>query len=178
MGRQDVGAEDGLLVHDWLQNLGDVWGSDWSVNWDGVGLVDWHGVWLVNWDWLGHWDGLGHADQLDSLHWHWREVTTGTETVTSKTGWGRDGNWGGNQRSTVAQALASKSQTTKTAEVGVSVKTPWGGQWSTDQWAEAKAVSGHVGDKSQDLRITYGWLVPSTNIHAKVATTYNEEFHF
>ena len=40
VGSEDSGGHNGLLVHDWLNDLGDVWGSVWTVHW--------HGVWLCN----------------------------------------------------------------------------------------------------------------------------------
>ena len=51
-------------------------------------LVNGHGVWLINGNGLGDRYGLRHGHQLDGLHGHGRKVSSMTETVASKAGWG------------------------------------------------------------------------------------------
>lgn len=85
---EDGRGENRLLVHHWLDDLGDVRGSNWSVNGNGVGLINWDGVWLIHGDGLGDWDRLGDSHQLDSLHGHWAEVTAKTKSVSAETSWG------------------------------------------------------------------------------------------
>jgi len=154
--RDDMGGDDGLLVHNGLHNLGDVWGWDGLVNWHGVWLVDGHRVGLVNWDWLSDWDGLWHTDQLDSLDWDGREVTTVTEAVAAKTSWGsvRKGEWGS------AVAEADGTWTTVAAEL----TTGTDGTSTVADWASAIAEAGMA---------EQGWV---GNSHSDEGSD-NEEFH-
>lgn len=132
---EDGLGDDGLLVHDGLDHLGDVRGGDWSVNGDGVWLVNGHGVRLINGNGLGDRYGLRHRDQLNGLHGHRTEMSSVAETVASKAGWG-----GG--------AVAGKAETT-VEEEAVSVAAEATAQTVTSQATVADEQS-RVGDGQRD----------------------------
>ena len=145
---EDVGGDDGLLVHNGLHNLGDVGGGDGLVNWHGVWLVDGDGVGLVNGHGLGDWDGLWHTDQLDGLHGHGREVSAKTESVTTETSGGGDRHWGG-----VADwASAQQGTTVTTVQTAKTAKTAIGAE-------EGRVGNSHreEGSDNEEFHFGCGW---------------------